>query len=129
MDFVRVYDVLTRARERLFEWVRPLSQEKYTQAFPFALRTIRATLIEIAGSEYFYGRRLREEHLPDEDDPISEARQPTFADLERIWTPLAKRTRATLEGITDWDRLVTRRIEEPNKVIVATMTKADVATQ
>ena len=130
MNFVRVYDVLAQAREKMFGWTRPLSQTQYTQPFPFGLRTLRATMIEIALVEYFYGKRLREEPLPAiEDYPISETRQPTFADLERAWTALAQETRATLAGITDWDRTVTRRIEEPNKIIVSTATKADVATQ
>jgi uncharacterized damage-inducible protein DinB len=130
MHFVRVYDVLMQAREKLFAWTRPLSQTQYTQPFPFGLRTLRATMIEIALVEHFYGKRLREEPIPAlEDYPISETRQPTFADLERAWTALAQETRATLAGITDWDRTVTRRIEEPDKIIVSTATKADVAVQ
>ncbi|HKV44492.1 MAG TPA: DinB family protein [bacterium] len=130
MDFVRVYEILAQARERLFGWIRPLGQTQYTQPFPFGLRTLRATLVEIAQVEYFYGKRLREEPLPGSDDyPISEARQPTFADLERVWTALAQETRATLVGIADWNRAVTRRIEQPEKLILSTATKADIATQ
>ncbi len=131
MNFVRVYDVLAQAREKLFEWTRPLSQTQYTQPFPFGFHTLRATMIEIARVEHFYGKRLREEPLPPsfDDYPISETRQPTFVDLERVWTALAHETRATLAGITGWDRTVTRRIEEPDKIIVRTATKADVATQ
>lgn len=131
MEFVRVYDVLTQARARLFDWVRPLSQDQYTRQFPFGLGTLRATLIEIARTEHFYGLRLREEPIPPFDDnyPISESRQPTFADLERAWAPLAGETRATLARITDWDRTVTRRIEQADKTIVTTARKADLATQ
>ena len=40
MEYVHVYDVLTQARERLFDWVRPLSQEKYTREFPFGARHV-----------------------------------------------------------------------------------------
>ncbi len=131
MEFARVYDVLTRARTRLFDWVRPLSQAQYTQQFPFGRGTLRATLIEIAASEHFYGLRLREAPIPpfDEHYPVSETRQPTFADLERVWAVQAGEIRATLAGITDWTRTVTRRIDQPDKVIVSTATKADVATQ
>jgi|SRR5579864_890447 len=130
MNYVRVYDVLTQARGKLFEWIWPLSQTQYTQSFPFGLRSLRATMIEIALVEHFYGKRLREDVLPGTDDyPISETRQPTFADLERVWTPQAKETRATLAGITDWDRSVLRRTEQPDKIIVSTATKADLATQ
>ena len=87
-------------------------------------------MIEIALVEHFYGKRLREEPLPASNDyPISEARQPTCADLERLWTGLAQETRATLVGITDGNRTVTRRIEQEDKIIVTTAAKADVATQ
>ena len=44
MNFVRAYDYLTQARARIFDWIRPLNQEQYTQAFPFGLGTLRATL-------------------------------------------------------------------------------------
>jgi uncharacterized damage-inducible protein DinB len=130
MNFVRVYDILAQAREKLFGWTRPLSQTQYTQPFPFGLRTLRATLVEIARSEHFYGLLLREAPIPpNEHYPISETRQPTFADLERVWTALAQETRATLAGIIDWNHTVTRRIEQQDKIIVRTATKADVATQ
>jgi uncharacterized damage-inducible protein DinB len=131
MNFVQVYDVLTQAREKLFGWVRPLNQAQYTQPFPFGLRTLRATMIEIARVELLYGKRLRGEPIPAFDDnyPISETRQPTFPDLERVWTPLAQETRATLAGTADWNHTVKRRIEEPDKIIVSTATKADVAVQ
>lgn len=131
MNFVRVYDILAQAREKLFGWTRPLSQTQYTQPFPFGPRTLCATLIEIARSEHFYGLWLREAPIPpfDEHYPISEKQQPTFADLERMWTALAQESRATLVGITDWNDTVTRRIERQSKIIVSTATKADVATQ
>lgn len=133
MEYVRVYDVLTQARQRLFEWVRPLNQEQYTRKFPIGLGTLRATLIEIAKVELLYGKRLREEPIPPpplpDTWPISEARQPAFADLEKAWTEQAKETRATLAGTTDWNRIVTRRFEQGDKVIVSTASKADIATQ
>jgi uncharacterized damage-inducible protein DinB len=130
MNFVYVYDILTQAREKLFGWIRPLSQAEYTQSFPFGLRTLRATMIEIARVEHVHGRRLREESVSTIDDyPISETRQPTFADLGRVWAALAGETRATLAGITDWNRTVARRIEQPDKIVVTTATKADLATQ
>ena len=133
MEYVRVYDVLTQARQRLFDWVRPLSQEQYTRRFPFGMGTLRATLIEIARVELLYGKRLREEPLPPpplpDTFPISETRQAAFADLEKAWTAQAKETRATLGGITDWSRTVSRRFEEGDKVIISTTSKADLATQ
>jgi len=134
MDYVHVYDVLTQARERLFDWVRPLSQEQYTREFPFGFRTLRATLIETARTELFYRMRLRGEPLPPpppipETFPISETNQPTFADLERAWTEQSKGTRAALAETTDWNTLMRRRVLEDGKVVVYTLSKGEIATQ
>jgi len=133
MEYAHVYEVLTQARQRLFSWVRPLSQEQYTRRFPLGLGTLRATLIEIARVELIYGKRLREEPVPPpplpDTFPISEAKQPTFADLEKVWTAQANETRATLAGMSDWTRTVTRRVEQGDKIIVSTASKADLAMQ
>jgi uncharacterized damage-inducible protein DinB len=103
MDPVPLYDYLTRTRQRLRDWVRPLSQEQYTQGFPFGLKTLRATLIEIVGAEWIYAKRLRGEEVPSRDQwPINETRLPTFAALEPVWTAQEPQTRALLAGITDW---------------------------
>jgi uncharacterized damage-inducible protein DinB len=75
MNFIYVYDILTQAREKLFGWIRPLSQAQYTQSFPFGARTLRATMIEVARVEHFYCRRLREEPVPGFDDyPVRQVR-------------------------------------------------------
>jgi len=133
MEYAHVYDVLTQARQRLFGWIRPLSQEQYTQRFPFGLGTIRATLNEIARVELLYAMRLRQDPVPapplDENFAISETRQPTFADLEKVWTAQAPQTRATLAGTTDWTKTVTRRFEQGDNVVVTTVSKDEIAVQ
>jgi uncharacterized damage-inducible protein DinB len=133
MEYAHVYDVLTKARQRLFDWVRPLSQEQYTRRFPFGLGTVRATLNEIARVELLYSMRLRGEPVPPpplpDTFPISEARQPTFADLEKIWTAQAPQTRATLARTTDWTNTLARRIEQGDKVVIATASKDEIAVQ
>ena len=133
MEYAHVYDVLTQARQRLFDWVRPLSQEQYTRQFSFGMGTLRTTLIEIARVELVYGMRLREEPLPPpplpDTFPISETKQPTFADLEKAWTAQAKETRATLAGTKDWTRTVPRRFDQGDKTVISTASKADIATQ
>jgi uncharacterized damage-inducible protein DinB len=131
IDPVRVYDVQTQARRRLFDWVRPLTQAQYIRPFPFGLATVRATLIEIARSEHYYGLRLREQSIPsfDESYPISETRQPRFDDLEAVWEPLMLETRATLERTSDWDRPVTCEIRWPDRVVTLTATKSAIVTQ
>ena len=133
MEYAHVYDVLTQARQRLFGWVRPLSQEQYTKTFPFGMGTIRATLIEIARVELFYSMRLREEPLPPpplgDDFPVGEKRQPTFAALEKAWTAQAPQTRATLAEISDWSKTVTRRLEQGDKVVITTVSRAEIGVQ
>jgi uncharacterized damage-inducible protein DinB len=133
MEYAEVYDVLTKARQRLFDWVRPLSQEQYTRKFPFGLGTIRATLNEIARVELLYAMRLRGEPVPPpplpDSFPVSETRQPAFADLEKVWTAQAPQTRSTLARTTDWTNTLTRRIEQGDKVIITTARKDEIAVQ
>lgn len=134
MDYVHVYDVLTQARESIFDWVRPLTQAQYTLKFPFGFGTLRATLIETARTELFYRMRLRGDPLPppppiQETFPISETNQPTFADLERAWTEQSKETRAALAETADWNTLMRRPVKEDGKTVVYTLSKGEIATQ
>ncbi len=130
MNPVRIYEVLTLARHRLFDWMRPLSQEEYTREFAFGLRTLRATMTEIARTELYLSMRLREERLPPwEDWPISETRQPTFSALEAAWAAQAAKTHATLAAVTDWSQFVTTQVTRPDKILVLTATRDDIATQ
>ncbi len=130
MDFARIYDALTQARARLFDWIRPLTQEQYTQQFPFGPRSLRATMVEIAVAEWLYATRLRGETVPPQEDwPLSAERQPTFRDLEAVWTEQAPKTRATLAGITDWDKEIERRVTEGGKTRIVIVTRADAAVQ
>jgi uncharacterized damage-inducible protein DinB len=126
----RAYEGLTAARKILFDWIRPLSQAQYTQQFSTGMRTLRATLLEIAAGEWAYTTRLRGETPPARDQwPISEAKLPTFADLEQVWTEQAKRTHALLASITDWDRRIDYRVQQPGKTIHVSGTASDLATQ
>ena len=130
MDFVRVYDIHTEARQRLFGWLRPLSQEQYTRPFPFGPRSLRGTLVEIARAELFLAMRIREEVLPAwEDWPIAEERLPMFPDLETASAAQARQTRATLAGTKDWDRAVSPQVVRGDKVVTLQATKADIAMQ
>lgn len=130
MNVVRAYEYLTKARARLFEWVRPLSQEQYTHEFPFALHTLQATMVEMAMAEWLYASRLQRETIPPRDQwPINVKRQPTFPELEAAWTAQVPETRRTLAAITDWETPFEYRVSQPGKTIVITATPADVATQ
>ena len=135
MDFPHVYDVLTQARQKLFGWIRPLSQAQYTQIFTFGLGTLRATAIEMARVEWLYGLRLQRPSapLPPRDQwPIGEERQPAFRELEAVWTEQAPRTRAILAAISDWNTMVEyRRVQPgpPEKVTLVSAIKGDLAMQ
>ncbi len=130
IDQARVYDVQVQARRRLFEWVRPLTLAQYTRPFPFGIATVRATLIEIAQTEFYLSTRLDAAPLPPVSEwPIDKRRQPTFSDLEAVWDPQMSRVRAILERTTDWDRPVTSEIRSPDRIVSVTATKADITTQ
>ena len=131
VNFTRVYDNVAQAREKLFAWIRPLSQAQYTQKFPIGLGSVRATLVEIARVEWMYGRRLRGESIPPLPEwPISEERQSTFAELEAVWKDEVKRTRGTLDGVADWNAASVRRVARQGQpTLVRTSTLADLALQ
>ena len=131
VNFTRVYGMVAQAREKLFGWIRPLTQAQYTQKFPIGLGTVRATLIEIARVEWMYGRRLRGETIPPLPEwPISEERQPTFADLEKVWKDQAKQTRQTLDAVADWTSTSERRVARQGQpTLVRTSTLEDLALQ
>ena len=133
MDFVRVYDVHTKARVKLFDWIRPLNQKQYAREFPFAHRTLRATMIELAMTELWLAMRLREEPMPRpfrwEHMPINETAHDTFSKLEMAWREQAPRTRATLAGTTDWDAVVTTVMVGARRTRTLTAAKRDIATQ
>jgi uncharacterized damage-inducible protein DinB len=97
------YDYLTKARARLFDWTRPLSKEQYDREFPYAMKTIHATLLHTAGAEWIYDQRLRGRPGTSGDSPFTAEKIPAFAGLESAWNALAGETRALLGQIADWD--------------------------
>ena len=49
---VHLYTYLVKAREKLLDWVRPLTLDQYTQEFPLGLKTLRNSLVEIPQAEW-----------------------------------------------------------------------------
>jgi uncharacterized damage-inducible protein DinB len=101
------YDILRQARNEIMGVVRELTPDDYTRAFQFGLKTIRATLVHMAGAEWIYGVRVRGEEHRFEDRPFREEQYPDFPGLDADWRELAESTRIWLQAETDW----TRRIE------------------
>jgi uncharacterized damage-inducible protein DinB len=58
MDFAAFFDYLLKARGRLLEWVRAQPSEVYTRTFPIGLKSVRATLVHTAASEWSYVEQL-----------------------------------------------------------------------
>lgn len=108
--YATMYDYLVRARERMFDWVRPLEPAQYLHIFPHAKETIHATMVHTAGAEWAYGRRLRGEPVVPADNPFSTEKMAAFAQVEGAWRALAGDTRALLEQTADWDAPVEYRI-------------------
>lgn len=133
IDSVRVYDVHTQAREKLFNWIRPLSQEQYTQEFPFGLKTLRLTMVELAAVELFLAMRLREEAMPRpfrlDALPINETTHGTFPEIEVAWREQVPRTRSTLASIKDWDKMIETVLYGKTRVYTESATRRDIATQ
>jgi uncharacterized damage-inducible protein DinB len=107
MHLLEHYDILLRARHKLLKWVQELTAEQYRQQFPFGLKTVRASLVHLAGSEWLHGRAARGEGIAPEERPFTEERYPDFLSLESAWKGLEAGTRAWLESENDW----TRRME------------------
>jgi uncharacterized damage-inducible protein DinB len=132
LDPVRLYDYLTQARRKLLDWTRPLSQEQYTQEFPFGLKTLRATLLEMARAEWIYTTRIAGTTVPPREEwPISETKQPGFAGLEKAWKDLEPRTRALFAGLGDGtqQRQWQSPVAPPGKRVMMTATVNDLVSQ
>jgi uncharacterized damage-inducible protein DinB len=128
---IDIYDVHTKARERLFGWLRPLSSDQYTQTFPFGLATLRRTLTHTASAEWFLSRWMHGEVLPPVTEwPLIEERMQTFAELEAAWRAQAPETRARLSNVTDWQTIVVADLVQPGRGgIQRRATRQQVASQ
>jgi uncharacterized damage-inducible protein DinB len=105
MDPLRIYDYLVKARERVFDAVRPLPPEQYGREFPIGLKTLGSTLTHVMNVEWSHMERIQGRRLPPYDSwPIQDERPPAFAVIEQTWREQAPRTRRTLEAVDDWRR-------------------------
>lgn len=125
-----MYDYLTKARARLFDWIRPLSKEQYEREFPYALKTIHATLLHTAAAEWVYGRRVAGLPVTIGDAPFTAEKMKSFGEVEAGWGRLATETRRWLEETRDWDTPLEYRIVPPNAPVVRIRTtKGGIASQ
>ena len=129
MEPQKIYDYLVLSRQRLFDWVRPLRAEQWSQEFPIGLGTLGRTLTHIMVSEWFYVQRMeRREVPPYEHWPIQEEMPPTFEQLERAWNEQAEQTRRAISAICNWGEPIEYRSMGGRPMIV-TATAGDLFTQ
>ncbi len=104
MNPILTYDYLTKARDRVFDSIRPLSDEQYRREFPFGLKTIATTITHTMLCEWLYVERIQGRALPPYDQwPIQDENPPAFGVIEATWRAQAARTRAASEGERDWN--------------------------
>ncbi|MBI4279827.1 MAG: DinB family protein [Armatimonadetes bacterium] len=129
MNPSQMYEYLAKARGRVFEKVRTLTPEQYTQKFPFGMGSVRATLAHTASAEWTYSHRVTGEMVNSADSPFVEDKVPDFATLEARWTEQADRTRRVLSGISDWNRPLEYRMKLRDKAYRIKATTGGVLSQ
>src|SRR5262245_23877200 len=104
MDPLRIYSYLMLSRGRIFDWVRPLSDEQYRRQFGIGLGSIGRTLTHVMICEFAYIERMQGRALaPYETWPIQDEKPPPFATLEAAWAEQAAKTQAALRAVRDWN--------------------------
>ena len=107
MDPHITYEYLTRARQRIFDWVRLLTSAQYTREFPIGPGAIARTLTHILMCEWIYAQRMQRIALPPfEQWPIRDDAPPAFPALEAAWRAQETATRAGLRKISDWNATI-----------------------
>ncbi len=131
MEPLQTYDYLTLARQRVFDWTRPLDEEQYAREFTVGLGTLGRTLTHIMISEWYYVQRIGERDVPPyEKWPIQQEDPPPFAALEATWTEQAGRTRAALGAVNEWSVDLEYHVtSDDDRPEIVTASAADLFTQ
>lgn len=132
MEPTRIYQYLERARERLFDAVRPLTPEQYARPFPLGLKAIGSTLAHLMNSEWYYMERFQSRTVPPYSQwPIQEESPPAFAMIEARWRDQMARIRAIIAGERDWSRRLAfdSFANEQGKRFHVSMTTGDLISQ
>lgn len=134
MQPLKIYDYLTKARERVFDAVRGLSPELYQREFSIGLKTFGTTLTHMMIVEWAYIERIQRHDLPPyETWPIQDEKPPAFGVIETTWREQAPRTRAVVQAAHasgSWEREFdyTSKSRE-GKLTRITVSPADIFTQ
>ncbi len=131
MEPLKIYDYLTLARQRVFEWVRPLSADQYARQFPIGLGTLGRTLTHIMISEWYYVQRIGARDVPPyEQWPIQWESPPPFAALETAWIEQVGHTRTALSAVNDWSVDLKYQVTgDDDRPEIVTASAGDIFTQ
>ncbi len=103
------YAYLVETRRRVLEQIQALPHTQYIRTFPFAHGSIRATLVHVADTEWWYTSMLQGVAAPPERSPFRRFSRTGIGPLEVEWEELAGRTLRALGAETDWNRPVEDR--------------------
>lgn len=133
MDPLHIYGYLARARERVFDGLRPLPEEGYRREFPFGLQRLSATLPHMLNAEWNYAWRIEKGVRPDQSrKPIPQGAEPAFAEVERVWREQAVCTRAAIEtcrAAGRWETACETRTPIEGKTMVVRAPPSEVFVQ
>jgi len=130
MDPLKIYDYLTKARSRIFDWIRPLTAEQYAREFPIGLGALGRILTHVMICEWSYMERIRGNAVPPYKEwPIQDETPPPFARLEEVWTAQARQTRDTLAAVPDWNAPIEYQVDWDGQPTIVSPSAADIFTQ
>lgn len=131
MEPLKIYSYLALARGRVLDWIRPLGPDAYAREFPIGRGTLARTLTHIMASEWYYVQRMQQQPVPAyEQWPIREEHAPALALLETAWNEQARRTRAAIAAVRDWNASIEYQItNDDGKFEIVTASAADIFTQ
>jgi uncharacterized damage-inducible protein DinB len=130
MEPLRIYGYLTRARQKVFEWVRPLGATDYRREPAPGQRSIAQTLTHTMISEWYYVQRIEGREVPPDGEwPIQEEDPPAFDVLEAAWIEQAARTHETLHSIRDWGKKLEYHVDDDGRSLIITASVSDIFTQ
>jgi uncharacterized damage-inducible protein DinB len=130
MEPLRVYDYLTLARGKVFDWVRPLGQDAWSREFPIGLGSLARTLTHIMICEWAYAERIQAHELPPyETWPIQDEKPPPLETIESTWTAQAGQTRAVLAAVGDWQAQLEYRVTRNGQTTIINASVGDIFTQ
>ena len=118
VDFVYFFDYIVSARAQLVDWVRAQPADVYVREFPIGLRSIRATFVHLAATEWNYANRLAGVDYGPGDNPFTVDAYPALDALVDAWQRQSQVTRRALAAMGDASRsieYVSRSFSPPMK--------------